>query len=329
MGNAQIYMEEYYVDAMVEAIKNNILMMDKNIDVSKNIATKVNDNETFSIVLRNPDSNIGVTVYPLNYISDTREINEIAKEIIARAEIAQSQLPSFNLSQISAESASEHLYLQVINAEQNPTLAESCSHVKINDLIAIPRWRVDIGDGSGSFVVNHDIQFNLLHMTDSELLKIARENTAKDYELKGMSQVMREMMGADMPPEMVDMMMPDGPDMMYVLNAADKAFGASAIVSTDTLKEVQEKLGEEFYIIPSSRFEVLCVPQSTVANPADLKIMCEEVNSTEVKPDEKLSDNIYRFDGQKLTICNSLADLRQQQGMKDTAKATVEHKVKM
>ena len=120
------------------------------------------------------------------------------------------------------------------------------------------------------------------------------------------------MMAKDMPEEMIEEMMPliEGPEHLYVVSNESCFGGASALLSKETLMMAHEKIGEDFYIIPSSLHEILCVPKSTVSTPADLQAMCRDVNQSQVALGEQLGENIFYCDGKRLQICNTLEELQ-------------------
>ena len=66
----------------------------------------------------------------------------------------------------------------------------------------------------------------------------------------------------------------------------------------DFMDEVADKLGGDFYIIPSSIHETLLFPAKDVENYHDLEAMVREVNETQVLPEERLSDNVYHYDAE-------------------------------
>ncbi len=276
------------------------------------------------------NSNIRPTVYPSTYYEDYKngkDISEISENILKGVKSAHDHTPDFSIDSVSRESAQDHLYIVLLNKEMNSELAEKCPSMDFQDLVAIPRWKVSDKDGQvASMAVTHDLQANLLHMTDEEILDMAKKNTIDaGFVLKGMSQVMREMISPDVPEEIVAEMVP-ADEMMYVLTNESKMNGATALLDKETLASVKDTIGEEtYYVIPSSIHEVLIVPESKISDPADLKQMCKEVNATQVALDEQLGENIYRYDGKKLSICNSLEELKKQtlpQGMKETADVT-------
>jgi hypothetical protein len=60
------------------------------------------------------------------------------------------------------------------------------------------------------------------------------------------------------------------------------------------LEQVRERLGEDFYILPSSIHELLVLPRSMMdAN--ELQEMVKCVNATVVNPEDVLSDGVYAY----------------------------------
>ena len=85
---------------------------------------------------------------------------------------------------------------------------------------------------------------------------------------------------------------------VYVCTNESKHHGASALMYPNFMDEVADKLGGDFYIIPSSIHETLLFPAKDVENYHDLEAMVREVNETQVAPEERLSDNVYHYDAE-------------------------------
>lgn len=66
------------------------------------------------------------------------------------------------------------------------------------------------------------------------------------------------------------------------------------VLSKAAMKQVIDRVGTEFYILPSSVHEVLIVKGKNY-NKDELTSMVMEVNQQEVSVDEQLSDNVYRY----------------------------------
>lgn len=93
-------------------------------------------------------------------------------------------------------------------------------------------------------------------------------------------------------------MMPDVPDTMFVLTNDTKVNGAAAILNDDTRQEIADKVGD-FYVLPSSIHETLIIPKDAGMELRDLEQMVQEVNQTQVAPQERLSDHVYEYDAKK------------------------------
>lgn len=87
---------------------------------------------------------------------------------------------------------------------------------------------------------------------------------------------------------------------MYVISNPFGLLGSGVFGDTDFLKKVHGQLGD-FYILPSSIHEVIVVSTS-VGSLTDLQAMVKEINETEVKPEDRLSDDVYKFDGTAVSI---------------------------
>ena len=61
------------------------------------------------------------------------------------------------------------------------------------------------------------------------------------------------------------------------------------------LEKVGQKLGENYYMLPSSIHEVIVVPESNSPVKQDLEEMVREINETQVEEEEVLSDRVYNF----------------------------------
>lgn len=86
---------------------------------------------------------------------------------------------------------------------------------------------------------------------------------------------------------------------MRVCSNASKIYGAGVLADNDTLNKFKEEFGD-FYILPSSIHEVIIFPALEVGDDfADFaREQVKEINATEVKEEDRLSDNVYFFDGE-------------------------------
>ena len=87
---------------------------------------------------------------------------------------------------------------------------------------------------------------------------------------------------------------------MYVLTNQQRFLGASVLLYKNVLKNFAKEKEDDLYILPSSTHELILIPARVVwyTGINHLKEMVKEVNSTQVEPEEFLSDNVYFYDRQ-------------------------------
>ena len=248
---------------------------------------------------------------------DKEQIKTLASQLTNHFLEAHRVQSHFDISQINPQTAQTHLTLRLYNRALNPEIEQTCAHIDCLDLMAVPRWTVgNTQEISSSFLVNRELQRTLLHMTDDEILQIARANTmAQDYSIMGMNRLLREKL-KEVSDEVVSEVMPTdaASEVMFVMTNGTGQFGATALLFPDELKKAAAEVGEpNFYVVPSSVHELVVIPCSRVDDPADLLFMMKSINAEQVAVQDRLGDgNVYRFDGQKLHICNSMEDVIKQ-----------------
>lgn len=83
---------------------------------------------------------------------------------------------------------------------------------------------------------------------------------------------------------------------LWVISNDTGRYGASAIAYPGALEKIAEKIGNSFYVIPSSIHEMLVMPEGTEMKAKDLDGMVASVNSTEVAEEERLTNHSYHYD---------------------------------
>lgn len=83
---------------------------------------------------------------------------------------------------------------------------------------------------------------------------------------------------------------------MKVLSNTKRLHGAVCMLYPGVLKEMADRMGGDFFILPSSVHETILLPDAGEGLNGALRQMIREVNSTKVAPEEVLSDTLYRYD---------------------------------
>lgn len=231
-----------------------------------------------------------------------------------------------NVPAFTPESLEKNLYTVVINKARNEELLRTAPHrIIAGNLAEVARYRVSSeGTKEASFLITNQ-HCRYLHMMDDEILEIAHKNTEnQEYRLHNLYQLTASMLGKDDLKDAFDEEYAD--DGVMLLTNMKGVDGANVITSQRIMKEVSEKLNSSFYILPSSRQELIIVPDCYGIEPKYLTEMVREVNKT---LDEKdfLSDNIYHYNAQKMML-NMVSDKQEhEKTLSETAdiKHTMKH----
>lgn len=98
---------------------------------------------------------------------------------------------------------------------------------------------------------------------------------------------------------------------MFVLTNKTRYDGAAMIACPEVLQTVHGLMGDDYYILPSSVHEVLIVPKHIPLLLEDMQKTVRQINEESVEPIDRLSDNVYEFDGRNLKIAGTISEERE------------------
>ena len=128
----------------------------------------------------------------------------------------------------------------------------------------------------------------LWNISEDEVFEIAKKNA--EYIVKPMKEVIAELMDLDCS----ELNISDD-NAMYVLSNKTRNRGAAGLFDLELLNKTAEDLQSDYYILPSSIHELIFVLEESAPTQEMLKEMVEEINQTQVKEEEFLSNNIYYY----------------------------------
>ncbi|MCI5569567.1 MAG: DUF5688 family protein [Lachnospiraceae bacterium] len=132
-----------------------------------------------------------------------------------------------------------------------------------------------------------------------DIRKAAWENTFKDNEpeIIRLDELLKEVGGVSYDKECC----------VYVITNRNRNFGALCILYPDLLKKTADELDGDIFILPSSVHECLAIKAGDGLEASSLRKLVTEINRTELKPEEVLSNSVYRYSRieQSLSIDNS------------------------
>lgn len=249
-----------------------------------------------AVVIQKEGSNLGATMYLEPYFKDYQEgdyVEEICQRIADVYE--KNPAPEIDVTDFSNyEQVKDRLEIKMVSKEGNDAYLSTSPH-QLNEIGAEIVY-VNLGESEmGQATVR--VTNQLLHrygISMEELFAQAMENTKEQSPLRiqSMDEVMREMLGEDMP-------LPVSESPMYVISNPQRLNGATVILYPDALKEIREKVGSDYYILPSSVHELLAIPKGEAPSKAELRKMVREINESQVEPQERLSGEVYEYKGKQ------------------------------
>lgn len=301
-------MEQQYTNDVLVTIKRNAI---GDYEVSQTMSRKNNGVELTGIIIR--DKKNMQKVEPVFYIDEYYEHGydpaETGMLILEKyKEMKEVGVPAFDVRDITNfDIIKDRIRSKVINMEMNDLYLEDKPYIQITDDLAVCFY-VDINRDTTATV---PITFTLAEIwgiqDENELFSVAYEHH-KPAQLIPMAQAIVQSM-SEMDLEIMKFQSGNGDltneefkkyliesqsDLipMYVWREGE-SLGASAMIYEENIQAALDQIGGEFYILPSSIHEVIVLPYSDEYTIEDLKQMIQQVNSSQLRPEEVLSDHPY------------------------------------
>ena len=247
------------------------------------------------------DCNIAPTIYlnqAFEQYQEGRTLESICREFIRVYEEHKVQT-DFDVSAVTDfEKVQNRICYKLINAEKNEELLADAPHVMMEDLAVIFYILVSKdSEGTGTITIRNNM-LSYWNVDTDTLYELALTNTQRIFRgsVQSMASVMTEILShkldEESAQEFYDMVIGED-DMipMYVCTNTAKLNGAGVIL----FQEFADRIGSDFYILPSSIHETLLIPANGDMDLEYLRDMVRTVNRTEVAEDEVLSDSVYRY----------------------------------
>lgn len=238
-------------------------------------------------------------------IGGVREINNVEKDI--------SITDMFDFEQVK-----DSIVFRVVGAEENQSRIQNMPHRIEHDMALIYQIMMQKTEyGMASIQITNDLM-GTLGVDETTLHEVAMKNTPREFPMtfQSMNEVIKEIMRKDFmginldelsdedgmksfleaifEEGMADMEQ-DAPP-MYVLTNESKLNGAAVLFYPEVQEKIAEQLGGDYFVLPSSVHEVLIVPDQGILEYQELKDMVNDVNNTQVPPDEVLTGEVYSYD---------------------------------
>ena len=283
-----------------KAAKKRIEEIYDDVEVTMKTVTKNNGVSLTGIAISVKDKNETPIIYIdkafCQYKAGKVSMEGVIQEIVEIYEssiidnLPKSLLKSF----YDFDKIKDKICFRLVNKELNLSLLEDTPHIIFqNDLAVIFYILVkNAEDGIQSITIKNSAMA-LWDIDTMQLYDLAAENTRRIFGIKLMT--IGDMLGQQFLNDLIE----ESP--MYVATNNECLFGANIMLYNDVLEEFADKIGMDFYIIPSSVHECIFVPLNNNMDVSEIIKMIFEVNTTAVADEEVLSYSVYIYtkaDGQ-------------------------------
>lgn len=295
---------ENFKEQFVADVKDRLAEQGADVKVSVNEVNKLN--ESYEAITVTPEgSNIGVNMSLEKFydaVQDGTPYDSVVDKAVDVINNGIDKRPEIDVAALTDYSQmKEKLAMEVVSAEANKDMLQNVPHQNMEDMAVVYRFVLNSDEeGRASILVTNQI-LDHMGVTPEQLHADALENAPqiKPAEIKGMSEVMAEMMGYDQAAMMGIVPVAPEDEQMFVATVPDKVHGAGVLAYQDFMDQAAERAGGDFFILPSSIHEILIVPDNGKMDLKELENMVKEVNATQVAPADKLTDSVYHYDSKE------------------------------
>lgn len=163
------------------------------------------------------------------------------------------------------------------------------AYVPMMDMVVafyVPVERISDGHELASFNLTSQI-LQMTGLDHDELLQAASLHVEKDYRIQSLVDVVGGII------EDVCLVEENQMPPILVVSNSSAVNGAGVIISNVVLGTIAANLGTRYAILPSSIHELLCLPYDSDEDLQKLFCMVQNINATHVRPEDRLTDNVY------------------------------------
>lgn len=235
----------------------------------------------------------GTNIFPTIYLQEIFEEYENGKTIEACVDRVLETHDAYKLeyrfdveSLKDFEKVKDKIIYNLIGTERNQELLQDIPNIPYLDMSIVFKIYLDTNTDALDTVLIHNSHMKLWGVTESTLMELAVKNTPEIMNLNIFS--MASMVQAVIGEEVQD-------TGMTIVSNKNETNGAASIMYPGVLLDIKERLGDNFYVLPSSIHEIICQPYDDLISPMELKVLVMEINRTQVKEKEILTDSVYQF----------------------------------
>lgn len=190
----------------------------------------------------------------------------------------------------------KRIVCKLVHFERNRQLLSQIPHIPYLDLAIVFYSLLSVDSAGATTILIRNSHLQRWNISPQQLYRLALANAPAL--LSPRIDNLAELLSRRMPREIlhdveIDPALIRYP--LYLLTNQNSLQGAACILYPNVLADFAAQKGCDLYIIPSSVHEVLLLPVSCSMDRKSLNEMVLEVNSTQLSPEEILSDHVYYY----------------------------------
>ena len=283
---------EEFVLFMLECVKERL---PRTVIVEKQEILKNNDVKVIGLAFKKEGACAAPVIYLEEYYKRYcmgTSMETLVEHLLRRSEQTP-PVPKWDYENIlEFTKVRPYVIYKLINARRNQTLLKKVPNLPLLDFAIVFYVMIPVNETENCSVLIQNVHMNYWKLPISVLYECAKENTEKlcPYVFRPLSEYVENYTGEYIP----------GSE-FYILSNEMGLNGASAILYPGIPKEIYDKIGGSYYLLPSSVHEFLVIRKEYGNSPETLKRIVWDVNENHIAPEEYLSDSIYYFDGDIIT----------------------------
>jgi hypothetical protein len=237
---------------------------------------------------------VGTNIAPTLYFTGKESVDEIVDCCVRKTKTT----PKLEKDIKDWDTIRSGLTLSLVNYDLNKDRDICIRQIPGTDLGIIVKYLALDDEVMGRGFITVTPRFLEIWGVSEDTLFIVAEDAfqnVNDYNIKSMTETLCELQGMEYDPTM-ELFAPT----MDIVSNESKCNGAVVVINKNCQKELSKKYNGNFFIIPSSIHECIILPYDEENKRMMIESgMISEVNSTEVAPEEVLSDKLYYYDAEE------------------------------
>lgn len=223
-------------------------------------------------------------------------IGEIVLEILSLLE----EIPCLELGiPRTYEEIKNRLIFQIVSSEDNREMLSHLPHMELEDMSAV--LRVDLGaypDATTTALVTSEMMA-YYGVTKAQMFDDAFKAAPLTHPavVKRLDLLLNELSDGMFPED------ENEGNPLYVISTESECYGAAVILYPGFLEKTADELESDFFLLPSSLHEMILVKDDGNLKAEELIQMVKEINASEVRAEDKLTDSVYHYNRKKQQFC--------------------------